>query len=175
MTTRIIFLIFSVSLLAAPLALAGDDQDSRRVVVIGDDGEHTTLTINGNRMKVVASDGSDVTVHEFDFSQLGELINSTVSAAMAGLEDDLSIQLDDEMLQVTHGDQACAVNMEIVAQELRHSLANLHEHLNFNMSNAHAHAQDRDHELSDTEELQAELDRLKAELGNLREELDEIR
>jgi len=179
MTPKHILILIATVLLAAPFALA--DNDSHRLVVIGDGSNQATVKIDGNQLHVVAIDDGEVSVHEFDFSQLGEIIDEAVSAAMVGLEDafdeDLTIHVDDDhMVHVSHGDQACAFNMQLLAHELKNTLAGIHANIDLELHGAGGVHTHREHEAHDsTAELRMELDRLKAELRSLEKELDEVR
>ncbi len=177
MTARIFTLILGAALLAAPFALADADGSGNRVIVIGNDGEHATVTLDGNHLQVVSVEDGDVSVHEIDFSHLSEIIDGAVSAAMEGLDEvfdeELNIRVDsDNMIHMSHGDQACAVNISVLAQELSNTLAEVHRNVGRELK--HTRRVHHGHEQETTEDLKAELDQLRAELDRLKDELKDV-
>jgi hypothetical protein len=169
-----------VAMLAiASLASAGlVDTDGGRLVVVGDDGGQATVTFEDGRLQVVAVDDGAVSVHEFDMTQLGELIDGAVAQALAGLDgaldEDLSIRVEDgTMIHVSHGDRACAVNLQILGQEIRNSLSAMHVEIGRELRHADG-VGDADGQ-DELEDLQSDLEELKAELDSLRDDLDRVR
>lgn len=82
-------------LVAAAPALARDRDDAvdrretRRVVIVGDDGQEATVTLDGSRLRVIATDGDEVQVEEIDLSEIGALVNEAITEAMRGVNDAL--------------------------------------------------------------------------------------
>jgi hypothetical protein len=174
----LLILVLALTTTAA-LAVADDElvKLDRGIVVI-DDGTEATIRLDDGRLQIVTRKDGDASVHEFDLAGLGELIDGAVAEAMRGLEatldEDLTIAVDNgRMVHVKQGDRALAFDARLIAEEVKRSLASLHEDLGRELDHArdvrHAPGQD------EMAELEAEIDQLKAELQDLRDSLDRIR
>jgi len=176
-----IWLILSLVLVAS-LAVAGERDCQQRLVIVGDDGNEATVTFNGNRLRVVATEDGNSSVHEFDFSCLEGLIDEAVTSAMAGLEaafedlerQEISIGMDGpDQIVISHGDQTAAFNLEVLAAELERTLADIH--LDFGRELEPDEFVQITSEQDEAEQLREELDNLKAELARLRSDLQRVR
>jgi hypothetical protein len=65
---------------------AAKDRGPARVVILGEDDQHVTLTFDGNQLQIVGVDRDEVEVTTIDLEELGQKIDEAVSAAMQGLE-----------------------------------------------------------------------------------------
>ncbi len=155
--------------LAAPAA-ADDAGDG--VIVVQEGDQRATVTIGGERLRIVHQEDGRSEVAELDLTELGRSIDTAVASALAQLEArDLSVELAEGRLTVAEGDQVCQVDLGAMLADLDLDglLADLDREL---ADGVRVHVQ---HEQAREADLRAELDRLSAEIDRLRDDLQRLR
>lgn len=72
--------------LAATITAAGEPQQ-HQLVVVGDDGEHVTVTLDGSALEIVSIVDGEVDVVAFDFSLLESVIDDALENVIAEFKD----------------------------------------------------------------------------------------
>jgi hypothetical protein len=179
-----VFLALAMVAALGGSALADNDERTHgeRLIVISDGDQEATITLDGSWLEVVARDGSDVSVHGFDFSELGMLIDDALDGAFDGfavaMEDfhaeDIAIAMDDDHTMICQrGGAVHEYDLSEVSRFVETTLAEVMADLEWELEGRHdVH---RHSEQSAEAELQAEIDELRAEIDRLRDDLQRLR
>jgi hypothetical protein len=158
-------------------ALADDDPaTNHRMVILGDGGDHATVTLDGSHLQVVSVESGVHRVHEIDLSMLGAIIDGAVSNALSQLDREFTgeIEVDaDHQVHIRRDHGTHTIDLSGVAARLEASLAHLHAELDREFG--HWDADHEDEERDEAAELREELDALKQELRDLRRALRDLR
>jgi hypothetical protein len=163
---RFRILVACLTLLTTVAAFAGDDGGKHNVVVVGDDGDKATFTIDGSRLTVTAEDGDDITVKEIDLAEISALVDDALDGALVGLESaldalaesDIQVRVDPEHRIVVSADGETTT---IDLQEMMDAVSAAMDKVEV----------ETDDQSADEVELQREIDALRAEIDKLRSEL----
>lgn len=157
-------------------SLAGDREDTRRIVVIDDDGHEQTITMHDGQLELVMTSDAGSEVHAFDMEALAPVFDEALTTAMAGLEEalvawqeaDIDIRVEDDMLTIEQGDRVQAVNVKMLAHTIDEALSGVFAGLEHPRGWHEVAEDDLDAEMTS---LRAEVEALQEELILLREEL----
>ncbi len=164
--TRLKTLVAGFVLLAATATFAGDDGGKRNVVIVGDNGEKATLTLDGSRLTVTAEEDGDISVREVDLAEIAAMVDDALAGAMVGMEaaldalaeSDIEVRVDPEHRVVVHADGAStAIDLDEVMAAVSEAMDGIAVELDGNGE--------------DEEQLQQEITALRAEIDALRSEL----
>ncbi len=163
--TRLRILVAGVALLASVAAFAGDD-GPRNVVIVGENGEKATLTLDGSRLTVTAEEGNDISVHEVDLAEVAAMVDEALEGAMVGLqaaldglaEQDIQVRVDPDHQFVVEADgQTTSIDLD----EIMNAVAQAMDDISVDIEGV---------DLEEAE-LQEEIAALRAEIDQLRSEL----
>ena len=130
--TTVLCILTVFALTAVALADSVPDHDGGRLVVIGENGDHATVTLDGSRLHVVTVEDGDVAVHEFDFTLLGEIFDDAFGAALEGVDEALDA-LEDQDLNISfcddHDDYDDDAELKAEIDELRAEIERLRDDL----------------------------------------------
>jgi antitoxin component of MazEF toxin-antitoxin module len=153
-------------LFAAAVAFAGDDGGKHNVVIVGENGEKATLTLDGSRLTVTAEEGDDISVKEVDLAEIATMVDDALAGAMVGVqaafdalaEQDIQVRVDSEHQIVVEADgETTKIDLDEVLDEVAAAMDQA--------------AREFDEDSADEAELQQEIDALRAEIDKLRSEL----
>lgn len=164
--TRIKIFAILLALVSVTAAFAGDDGAKRNVVIVGDDGDKATISIDGSLLTVTAEDGDDITVKEIDLAEIAALVGDALDEAMVGLDSaldelaasDIQVRVDPEHRIVVDADGETTT---IDLHEVMDAVAAAMDHVDADVADVTA----------DEAELQREIASLRAEIDKLRAEL----
>jgi hypothetical protein len=155
-------------LIALPAAATAADRNDRSFVVVGDDGDRVSLTIEGGELTLVTDEDGRTSVRIVDLEQIGTLVSQGLEDALAAVRDmQLEVHMGgDNMLAFSHDDETVELDVNALVQEigemLQHGFAEV-EHGDWVVS--------RDRDRTEAE-LRRELRDLKREMRELRRELE---
>lgn len=163
--TRFRILVAGVALLASVAAFAGDD-GPRNVVIVGENGEKATLTLDGSRLTVTAEEGDDVSIREVDLAEVAAMVDEALEGAMVGLqaaldglaEQDIQVRVDpDHQVVVAADGQTTTIDLD----EIMNAVAQAMDDISVDIEGVDM----------EEAELQEEIEALRAEIDQLRSEL----
>jgi hypothetical protein len=166
--TRLGILVVGFTLLFGIDALAAEGGGKRNVVVVGDNGEKATFTLDGTRLTVTAEEGDDISVKEVDLAEIATMVEDALSGAMVGMSaaldalaaSDIQVRVDPEHQLVVQADgKSTTVDLDEVMNALSAAMDDV--------------AVEFDDHGADEGELQQEIDALRAEIDKLRAELNQ--
>jgi hypothetical protein len=164
--TRFRIIVAGLAIMAAAAAHAGDDGGKRNVVIVGENGEKATLTLDGSRLTVTSQDGDDISVKEVDLGEIASMVDSALSDAMVEVqaafdslaEKDLEVRVDPEHQLVVKADgETTTIDLDEVMNAVTQALDGV--------------AIESAGDSADEADLQREIDALRAEIDELRSEL----
>lgn len=166
--TRLRFLVIGLAILPVHPALAGDDGGTRNVVVVGENGEKATFTLDGSRLTVTAEEGDDISVREVDLAEIAAMVDDALAGAMAGMEaaldalaeSDIEVRMDpDHQLVVRADGESTTIDLDEVMAAVAAAMDDI--------------AVEFDADAADDGELEQEIADLRAEIESLRAELQQ--
>lgn len=169
-------LVCALLLTLATAALGGDHPSHRNVVIVGDDGEKATVTLDGSRLTVTAQDGDDVSVKEIDLAEVAHLVGDALDDALAGLgvaldelgDTDVDVRVDaDHRVVVRSGDETTTIDLAEVMASVSGALADLE----IVIADDAATAGEASADAAEEAQLQAEIATLRAEIAKLQADL----
>jgi hypothetical protein len=177
LTLILLALALPAMLLAAePETDKDSDKNDSTVVIIGDDGEELTLSLEDGELTVVTSENGKTTTHIVDMEVMGLLAADAVDEAMVGMEgvfeelQDMQFQFrmgQDNRLNLSYDDTEFELDMDQVMAQVASAVELGLQEINTAEWTEHRSRWD---EVSD-DELRDELDNLKDEMEDLRREL----
>jgi hypothetical protein len=177
LTLILLCLALPTMLLAAePETDKNSDKNDSTVVIIGDDGEELSLSLEDGELTVVTSENGKTTTHIVDMEVMGLLAADAVDEAMVGMEgvfeelEDMQIQFrmgQDNRLNLSYADTEFELDMDQVMAQVASAVELGLQEINTAEWTDHRSRWD---EVSD-DELRDELDNLKDEMEDLRREL----
>jgi len=202
MTTFLLSLA-SLALVATATAYDHDSdhekRDVRRVVVVGDDGEEATLTLDGGKLRVKAVSDGDVEIHEIDIAEIGVMVDEILGDVLGGLEDvfgemaenNIEVRCEDENRLVISGDgHTTTLDVEEMMEELHETLEDVFTELEAEFGDIggahfgeHAHERHERHERheapswqdDDRDDAEGEAEALREEIAQMRREIRKLR
>ncbi len=166
----------SLLLAAEPETDKKSDTDESSVVIIGDDGEEISLSLEDGELTVVTTEDGKTTTHIMDMDAMGVLAADAVDDAFLGMEDvfeelqDMQFQVrmgQDNRLNLSYADTEFELDMDQVMAQVASAVQLGLQEINTAEWTDHRSRWD---EVSD-DELRDELDNLKDEMEELRREL----
>lgn len=170
-------LVCAFVLTVATAALAGDHPSHRNVVIVGDDGDKATITLDGSRLTVTAEEGDDISVKEIDLAEVANLVGDALDDALASLgvaldelsAADIDVRVDPaNRVVVRSGDQTTTVDLAEVMASVSAALKDLEVVVTDDEATDDAAGDDAAEEA----QLRAEIKALQAEIDALEAELD---
>jgi len=164
--TRLRILVAGFALFAAVAAFAGDDGGKRSVVIVSENGEKATLSLDGSRLTVTAEEGDDISVKEVDLAEIATMADDALAGAMVGVqaafdalaERDIQVRIDPEHQIVVEADgEITKIDLDEVMAAVAEAMDEI--------------AVEFDDNSADEADLQHEIDALRAEIDKLRSEL----
>jgi hypothetical protein len=159
-------LVAGFVLFAAAVAFAGDDGGKHNVVIVGENGEKATLTLDGSRLTVTAEEGDDISVKEVDLAEIATMVDDALAGAMVGVqaafdalaEKDIQVRVDPEHQIIVDADgETTTIDLDEVMDAVAAAMDKV--------------AVEYDESSADEAELKQEIDALRAEIDKLRSEL----
>jgi diacylglycerol kinase family enzyme len=147
-------------------AFAGDDGAKRNVVVVGENGEKATFTLDGSRLTMTAEEGDDISVREVDLAEIAALVDDALAGAMVGMEaaldalaeSDIQVHVDPDHRIVVQADgESTSIDLAAVMDAVSAAMQEM--------------AGEFDADAADEGELQREIAELRAEIEALQAEL----
>lgn len=166
--TRLSILVLGLALLAGHPALGGDDGGKRNVVVVGENGEKATFTLDGSRLTVTAEEGDDISVQEVDLAEIAAMVDDALAGAMVGMEaaldalaeSDIEVRMDpDHQLVVRADGESTTIDLDEVMAAVAAAMDDI--------------AVEFDADTADEGALEQEIADLRAEIESLRAELQQ--
>ncbi len=152
------------------------DKDESNVIIIGDDGEEISLSLEDGELTVITKEDGKTTTHIMDMDAMGLFAADAVDEALIGMEDvfdelqDMQIQFrmgQDNRLNLSYADTEFELDMDQVMAQVASAVELGLQEINTAEWTEHRSRWD---EVSD-DELRDELDNLKDEMEELRREL----
>ncbi|MDX2473301.1 MAG: hypothetical protein QNL91_06285 [Candidatus Krumholzibacteria bacterium] len=179
--TALTLILMTLALPAMLLATEPEnDKDSQKndstVVIIGDEGEELTLSLEDGELTVVTSENGKTTTRIMDMEAMGFLAADAVDEALVGMEgvfeelQDMQFQFrmgQDNRLNLSYDDTEFELDMDQVMAQVASAVELGLQEINTAEWTEHRSRWD---EVSD-DELRDELDNLKDEMEDLRREL----
>ena len=176
MSARIITATLLILAIVAAAALADEPAEKEspsRMVIVGDDDEKITVTLDDGELVITSEDEDGTSVHMVDMTQIGMMVGEALEGldeVLAGMAD---MQLDmhmgnDNRLNLSWEDETFELDVNEIMVQVNEALSEgLAEIRSEDWTSVHA--RDRSER-----ELREELRELKAELRELRREIRDL-
>ncbi len=164
--TTLRILVAGFTLLAAAGVFASEDHGKRNVVIVGENGEKATLSLDGSRLTMTAEEGDDISVREIDLAEIAAMVDDALAGAMVSVqaafdalaEQDIQVRVDPEHRIVMEAEgNTTTIDLDEVMATVAEALDGV--------------ATEFDDASADEAALQHEIDVLRAEIDELRSEL----
>ncbi len=186
LTTSRLVLMLALLVMALPGLLLADEPCDKKsddcnstMVIIGDDGEEVTVTLEDGELTIISTDDDNTTTHIMDMDAIGMMANDHFGDVMVDVGDvleeleDMQIQFrmgQDNRMNLSFDDSEFELDLDAVMEQVSSAVQlGLAE---FDTAEWTTHS-DRWDEVSD-DELRDELDNLKDEMKELRRELKRL-